>query len=216
MRVAIFIDGDNVSPAHADRIAALGQEAGDIGLCRVYTDASRPGGWHASHATRLIHAGTGKNAADLLLAIDAMDHCQPGAYDLTLIASSDGDFFHLATRLRERGLRVIGVGEPKAPKAFREACSRFVILNAETKSTSARISALDRNIYSVIVEHSRKGAGMRLVDLAPKIHSRFGIRISTLPERTWRAYLGARPTLYALDPRGPDAHVRYRPEGFAA
>jgi hypothetical protein len=42
-----------------------------------------------------------------------------------------------------------------------------------------------------------------------------GVQISTLPEKKWRTYLSARPALYELDPRGPDAHVRFKARGFA-
>lgn len=52
--------------------------------------------------------------------------------------------------------------------------------------------------------------GMRIAALGPLMHARHGTRISTFPERTWRAYLAARPELYFLDPRGPEARVRLR------
>lgn len=216
MRVAILIDGDNVSPAHAEVIAALARTEGKIDLHRVYTDATRPSGWHDARGARVIHAGTGKNAADLLLAIDAMDHCLPGAFDTLVLASSDGDFAHLAIRLRERGLTVIGAGESKAPKGFRDSCTRFVALDQKVPKSAPATCAtpFDHNIRSVIAEHSRNGAGIRLTELAPRMHTRYGIRISTFPERSWRAYLTARADLFDLDPRGPDAHVRFRPEGF--
>ncbi|MCV2865605.1 NYN domain-containing protein [Albidovulum sediminicola] len=123
--------------------------------------------WHGAAGFRLIHAGTGKNAADLLLCIDAMELAMGQSFSDVVIASSDGDFAHLAVQLRERGLRVIGVGEAKAPPLFRAACTRFEVVSGKA------------------------------------------------PERTWRAYLAARPSLYELDPRGPEAKVRFLPAGFA-
>ena len=71
-------------------------------------------------------------------------------------------------------------------------------------------------IRAMIAQHSKKGSGMRIAELAPKMHVAHGIKISTLPEKTWRSYLTARPALYDLDQRGPEAMVRFRPEGFAA
>lgn len=215
VRVAILVDGDNLSPAYAEPIAALGRAEGRIDLHRVYTDATRPSGWHEARGARMVHAGRGKNAADLLLAIDAMEHCTPGAFDALVLASSDGDFAHLATRIRERGLTVIGAGERKAPPGFRDSCTRFVTLDRSPRLPAQRPTPLDRNIRSVIAEHSRNGAGMRLAELAPRMHARFGTRISTYPERTWRAYFAARNDLFDLDPRGPDAHVRFRADAFA-
>ena len=55
---------------------------------------------------------------------------------------------------------------------------------------------------------------MRISELAPKMHSSHGVKISSLVERTWRAYLLKRPELYQLDPRGPEAKVRFVPQGF--
>ena len=43
-----------------------------------------------------------------------------------------------------------------------------------------------------------------------------GVKISELPEKRWRSYLAVRPALYDLDPKGPEALVRFRPEGFAS
>jgi len=57
---------------------------------------------------------------------------------------------------------------------------------------------------------------MRIMDLARNMHIQHGVKISTYPEKTWRAYLAARPDLYELDPRGPEAMVRFLPQGFAA
>lgn len=57
---------------------------------------------------------------------------------------------------------------------------------------------------------------MLIGELAPKMHAKHGTQISRQPEGTWRGYLSKRPTLYDLDPKGPGAMVRFRPEGFAA
>lgn len=66
----------------------------------------------------------------------------------------------------------------------------------------------------MIVLHSKTGQGMRIAELAPKMHNAHGVKISSLPEGTWRAYLSKRPALYELDPRGQEAKVRFVPEGF--
>ncbi|MCB2133328.1 MAG: NYN domain-containing protein, partial [Rhodobacteraceae bacterium] len=176
--------------------------------------------------------GIGKNAADLLLSIEAMELAMSQAFSSVVIASSDGDFTHLATRLRERGLCVIGVGEDKAPKAFRGACTRFDVVGARTAEAAPAapkpvpaaerpverkdgVSDLDLRIRDMIRQHSTKAQGMRITDLNPAMSKAHGTRISLQPERSWRAYLAARPALYDLDPRGPEAKVRFRPAGFA-
>ena len=192
-------------------------------VLRVYGNATLLPAWQAASGYRLIHSGTGKNAADLLLAIDAIELVLLHSFSVVLIASSDGDFTHLALRLRERGLHVIGVGETKAPATFRGACSSFLQLADKTEEAARApenrsgvgISPLDRTIRDVIATHSHKRQGMRIDELSGFMHSHHNVRISTYQEGSWRAYFLARPTLYDLDPRGPDAKVRFKPEGFA-
>jgi hypothetical protein len=70
----------------------------------------------------------GKNSTDTLLIIDAMDLLYTGNLDGFAIVSSDSDFTSLATRLREAGKSVYGLGQRKTPEAFRTACTRFIFL----------------------------------------------------------------------------------------
>lgn len=230
---AILVDGDNLSARHAAAILEIGRSQGDATIIRTYLDARTATEWHGANGYRLVHAGCGKNATDILMAIEAMDLAHLHGIRSFVIASSDGDFTHLTLRLRELGAQVTGVGEAKAPKAFRASCSAFVELASGkpavqgcTKPAAQNgprlvstgvpgVSELDRQIRAMIAQHSTKGEGMRIADLAPKMHVAHGIRISTLPEKTWRSYLLARPGLFDLDPRGPDAKVRFRPGGFA-
>ncbi len=225
-RVAILIDGDNIGAPHSGRIAALGRAEGEVAVHRAYADASNGSGWDAVPGVSLIHAGSGKNAADILLCIDAIEMVHASGVETFVLASSDRDFCHLAARLRLRGARVIGVGEAKAPDGFRAACTRFDCLTSDPWPESPvpvpatpplpGPSELDRRIRDVIAAHSRKGAGMQIADLNTQMRARYEIRISARPERNWRRYLCNRPSLYDLDPRGPEAHVRFIPEGFKA
>lgn len=219
--VAVLVDGDNISGKHAERILSIASGYGDLKVVRVYVDAQRPSDWHGAIGYRMLHAGTGKNASDLLLALDAMELALSSDMRSFVIASSDGDFAHVAFRLREYGARVVGIGENKAPRAFRACCTDFVELEARqavslVPKPQSGVTEMDLMIRAMIAEHSKLGAGMRIAELSPKMHSRHDVRISSYPERSWRAYLAARPTLYDLDPRGPEAKVRFRPEGFAA
>lgn len=219
--VAVLVDGDNISGKNGAAILGISKEHGDPIVVRAYLDAQRASDWHGAIGYRLVHAGSGKNASDILLAIDAMDLVHAKTAMRFIIASSDGDFTHLAVRLRELGAKVIGVGEAKAPHMFRASCSSFVELGATPKvklvpKAPSGIADMDLKIRAMIAEHSKKGAGMRIAELAREMFVLHGIKISTLPEKTWRSYLIARPALYDLDPRGPETMVRFRPEGFAA
>lgn len=230
-RVAVFVDGENVSADHAPRIRAVANALGTPEMVRVYGNASILPKWDGMPGFRFIHSGTGKNATDILLTVQAMEAALSGAFAALVIASSDRDFTHLVTRIRELGVEVVGVGEAKAAQQFRVACTRFEVLAAaKIKSVPGPVrpapivplqlpepcvSDLDRKIRDFIAIHSTNGQGVPIHQLGPTMHSLHKVRISSYPERTWRAYLSRRPALYALDPKGPDARVRFRAAGFA-
>jgi hypothetical protein len=220
-RIAVLVDGDNISASHSSQVLSEAKKLGRVDIARVYAASNHQSDWLTTPGYRLMHAGAGKNSADLLLCIDAMELALIGGLENFVIVTSDGDFKHIAQRLRERGLHVLGLGEAKAPKSFRLACTEFGLLktrhtcrNATAIPEGGNFSKLDLNIRTMIAQHSENGGGMRIVDLAPKMHTAHGTRISTYPERNWRAYLTQRPALYDLDPRGAEAHVRFRAEGF--
>lgn len=134
--LAVLIDADNTSPkwtkAIFDEIAAMGEAS----VRRVYGDFSsqQMSGWNKVQAEfgLVPHhqpANTvGKNASDIALVIDAMDLMHSGRFDGFVLVSSDSDFTRLASRIREQGLDVYGIGAQKTPEAFRKACKRFIFL----------------------------------------------------------------------------------------
>jgi uncharacterized protein (TIGR00288 family) len=135
-RIAVLIDADNTS---AKLIKEMFDELagyGTITVKRAYGDWTNPHltGWrdvllgNAISPQQQFAYTVGKNATDSALIIDAMDLLYSGNVEGFAIVSSDSDFTPLATRLRESGKRVIGVGQRKTPKAFVEACERFVFL----------------------------------------------------------------------------------------
>ncbi|MHA6324681.1 NYN domain-containing protein [Roseivivax sp. CAU 1753] len=134
--LAVLIDADNTSPKYAralfEEIATLGEAA----VRRLYGDFSshHMTGWSkvAAELGLVPHhqpANTvGKNASDIALVIDGMDLMHSGRFDGFVLVSSDSDFTRLASRLREQGLEVYGMGMQKTPDAFRKACKRFIYL----------------------------------------------------------------------------------------
>lgn len=134
--LAVLIDADNTSPkwtrAIFDEIAAMGEAS----VRRCYGDFSsqQMNGWSKVQAEfgLVPHhqpANTvGKNASDIALVIDAMDLMHSGRFDAFVLVSSDSDFTRLASRIREQGLDVFGIGARKTPDAFRKACKRFIYL----------------------------------------------------------------------------------------
>ncbi|MEX0970475.1 MAG: NYN domain-containing protein [Paracoccaceae bacterium] len=148
--LAVLIDGDNIKPTDAgdifDEIAGLGEAA----VRRVYGDFSSPNmnGWNRVFGKHALvahqqHANTkGKNASDIALVIDAMDLMHTGRFDGFVLVSSDSDFTRLASRIREQGLVVFGIGERKTPASFREACNQFIYIeNIVAPATPAEQAA---------------------------------------------------------------------------
>ena len=239
-RIAVLVDGDNLSPAHAARIMAEAEKLGRVDVARVYGNANHPSDWMTAPGYRMIHAGCGKNAADVLLCIDAMELAMGGDWQGFVIASSDGDFVHLAQRLRERGLTVAGIGEAKAPPTFRSACASFVTIGTtESKASAAPqprgstshgpkdarqttsatvhpVGKIDGQIRDILGIAHGDARGMTLQQLSVAMSHRHQFRISGQPEKSWRAYLKARPALYVMRGQGAEVRVAINMQGIAS
>ena len=135
-RLAVLIDAENASARHARGVFEAARRLGDATVRRIYGDFSNGclASWNAAIGTYAIvpchqppHV-RGKNAADIALAVDAMDLMYRERLDGVALMSSDSDFTRLAQRLREGGLAVFGFGESKTPHAFRAACNLFETL----------------------------------------------------------------------------------------
>nr|WP_246176368.1 NYN domain-containing protein [Rhodovulum strictum] len=131
-----MIDADNIPARYAEPILKEITSFGEPALRRVYGDWSsdrlKPWAEKVLALGLLAHQETantkGKNASDIGLVIDAMDILHSGRFDGFVLVSSDSDFTRLASRIREQGLDVIGIGEAKAPVSLRNVCNRFVLI----------------------------------------------------------------------------------------
>lgn len=216
LTTALLIDGDNLSPDLADAIL---HACGPVPtIRRVYADLTIRTGWATVPGLRAIHAGQGKNAADLLLTIEAMDLVARGGATGFAIASSDGDFAHLAHRLREGGHPVTGIGEAKAPARFRAACTRFVELTPPTAppvactdpvgSIMPRDHAANAVLGAVVQTLRAAGGSKPLAVLGGEVGRNGALRAAGI--RDLRGWLAMHPGLFDLDPRGPAAKVRLK------
>ena len=150
-RLAVLLDADNTSPKLIKEMFEELAGYGTITVKRAYGDWTNPhlNGWrevllaNAISPRQQFAYTIGKNATDSALIIDAMDLLYSGNVEGFAIVSSDSDFTPLATRLRESGKRVIGVGQRKTPKAFVEACERFVFLEVLAGDSGATERAKD-------------------------------------------------------------------------
>lgn len=154
-RLAALIDADNVSPSHAAAILAELARYGVPTVKRAYGDwtTQQLTGWksalvqHAIQPVQQFANTVGKNSTDSALIIDAMDLLYSGNLDAFAIVSSDSDFTRLATRLRESGKTVYGLGQRKTPPALQAACDKFIfleVLSEDTEPAEAASSADDQ------------------------------------------------------------------------
>ncbi len=136
IKLAVLIDGDNIPSAYVKEMMAEIAKYGNPTIKRIYGDWTKP---HLSKwknvllenaVTPIQQYGytTGKNATDSAMIIDAMDILYSEKVDGFCLVSSDSDFTRLATRLREAGMQVFGIGEKKTPNPFIVACDKFIYI----------------------------------------------------------------------------------------
>lgn len=154
LKLAVLIDADNVPSSN---VKGMMEEIAKYGIPtfkRIYGDWTKPNlaGWKnvllENAITPIQQYGytTGKNSTDSAMIIDAMDILYTGKVDGFCIVSSDSDFTKLATRLRESGMKVFGLGEKKTPNPFIVACDKFIyleILKSSTASDSPKVQTQD-------------------------------------------------------------------------
>lgn len=134
LSLAFLVDGDNATAGLIGEMLAEAAKYGSVEIRRVYGDwaSGKFSSWrsvvqeHALVPIQQFVAVSGKNSTDSALIIDAMDILHSGRVRGFCIASSDSDFTRLATRLRESGMFVIGMGRAQTPAPFRNACHVFV------------------------------------------------------------------------------------------
>lgn len=144
LRLAVLIDADNIPYSNVRGMLEEIAKYGTPTFKRIYGDWTRPtiAGWksvlleNAITPIQQYSYTKGKNSTDSALIIDGMDILYSGKVDGFCIVSSDSDFTRLATRLREAGMKVIGIGERKTPHPFIVACDKFIYLEIITSSTT--------------------------------------------------------------------------------
>lgn len=196
-RVALLIDGENISAGFAGKLIVEAGRLGDLAIKRAYGNARRIPGWDFAPGIRLIHAGDGKNAADLLLTVQAMQIFHEGKASIFVIASSDGDFSHLVTHLRERGATVIGAGESKTPEGFRKSCCKWLPIAGEQAN-------VDDAITKIFESYPK---GMAISQVNREICQRHAITLADVSESSWRAYFKARTQSYKISGQGEQTRI---------
>ncbi|MGY6274903.1 NYN domain-containing protein [Methylomonas sp. MgM2] len=160
-RFALLIDADNAQAKSIDAVLTETARYGDTTSRRCYGDWTSPQlvQWksvlnkHAIQPIQQFSYTTGKNATDSALIIDAMDLLYTGKFHGFFLVSSDSDFTKLATRIRESGLEVIGIGRRSTPEPFRAACNKFIftetIMDDEASTLDARSIGDSKAFFNV-------------------------------------------------------------------
>ncbi len=191
LKLAVLIDGDNIPSAYIKEMMEEIAKYGNPTIKRIYGDWTKP---HLSKWKNLLLENaitpiqqygytTGKNATDSAMIIDAMDILYSEKVNGFCLVSSDSDFTRLATRLREAGMNVIGIGEKKTPEPFIVACDRFIyieILKGRSKETE--------NETTTTNEKTEKKSGVDKI--TPKVIRLISKTISDLADDDGWAFLG--------------------------
>ena len=152
IKIAVLIDADNVPSNQIKEMMEEVAKYGNPTIKRIYGDWTKPqlGKWknvlleNAINPIQQYGYTSGKNATDSAMIIDAMDILYTGRVDGFCLVSSDSDFTKLATRLREAGLLVIGMGEKKTPDPFIVACDKFIYLEILQKESEGQEDSKDK------------------------------------------------------------------------
>ena len=145
LNIALLIDADNASPAGLDPVLTVLAELGEVNIRRVYGNWRKQSlkGWadlvhrYGIEPQQQFDLTRGKNATDMKMTIDAMDLLFSERVDGFGIMSSDSDFMPLAMRIRQDGVPVYGFGDAKTPEAFKQACTRFIDVQALIRKEQA-------------------------------------------------------------------------------
>lgn len=194
VKLAVLIDADNVPYANVREMFEEIAKYGTPTFKRIYADWTKPtvSGWkkvlleNAITPIQQYSYSTGKNASDSALIIDAMDILYTGKVDGFCIVSSDSDFTRLATRLREAGMKVIGIGEKKTLNPFITACDKFIYMEI-LKPEIAEHSEVGNEKTS---KKSKKPALKPLNKIDPAIIKLFTHSITDLADENGWTYLG--------------------------
>ena len=189
LKLAVLIDGDNIPSAYVKEMMEEIAKYGNPTIKRIYGDWTKP---HLSKWKNILLENaitpiqqygytTGKNATDSAMIIDAMDILYSEKVNGFCLVSSDSDFTRLATRLREAGMQVFGIGEKKTPDSFIVACDKFIyieILKYRTEGSELELT------------ESQSSQKDNIDKITPKVIKLISSTISDLADDDGWAFLG--------------------------
>jgi len=199
-KIAILIDGDNAQAGLLSQMLVETGRYGQVTVRRIYGDwtTNSMNSWkdtlnfHAFQPIQQFRYTIGKNATDSAMIIDAMDILHSGDVDGFCLVSSDSDYTRLATRIRETGIFVMGIGEKKTPKPFVNACDVFVFTENLVKENKSVQQKSSKNTIS------KKNKGKKDdLDPMPILIQAFEMSVQ---EDGWASLANMGNALYQVDP----------------
>jgi hypothetical protein len=198
LRLAVLIDADNIPYSNVKGMLEEIAKYGTPTFKRIYGDWTKPtvSGWksvlleNAITPIQQYSYTQGKNATDSAMIIDAMDILYSGKVDGFCLVSSDSDFTRLATRLREAGMKVIGIGERKTPSPFIIACDKFIYIEILNTPLTIHEPATRRRKSGNPVQSKQNKAESDQQIQIKKAKRLIASSISDLADENGWAYLG--------------------------
>lgn len=195
LKLAVLIDADNVPYANVKEMFEEIAKYGVPTFKRIYADWTKPtvSGWknvlleNAITPIQQYSYSSGKNSSDSALIIDAMDILYTGKVDGFCIVSSDSDFTRLATRLREAGMKVIGIGEKKTLTPFITACDKFIYIEILKKPD---LEIQPESNTKKPTKNSKPQTSSPISKIDPKIIKLFADSVDDLEDEDGWAFLG--------------------------
>ena len=200
-KIAMLIDGDNAQAGLLSQMLVEAGRYGQVTVRRIYGDwtTTSMNSWkdtlnfHAFQPIQQFRYTIGKNATDSAMIIDAMDILHSGVVDGFCLISSDSDYTRLATRIRETGIFVMGIGEKKTPKPFVNACDVFVF----TENLAAEKKAVQQKNINQQKTKKTKVDDKEELDPMPVLSQAFEMAVQ---QDGWASLANFGNALYQVDP----------------
>lgn len=198
LRLAVLIDADNIPFNNVKGMLEEIAKYGTPTFKRIYGDWTKPtvAGWKnvllENAITPIQQYGytKGKNSTDSAMIIDAMDILYSGRVDGFCIVSSDSDFTRLATRLREAGMKVFGIGERKTPSPFIVACDKFIYLEIINSPVTSQEPVRSNKTKGKPSRSPQKSAENDQQTQTKRVRQLIATSITDLADENGWAYLG--------------------------
>ena len=213
-RVALLVDGENLSAETAGFLITTAAKSGAVIVKRVYGVVTRLGGWTSAPGFRVVHVPPGKDSADIALSLEALELALTRQVDVVVIATSDRDMTLVALRLVELGFPVVGIGEAKAPAAFRKACRVFVPIPVKDAPEVKQPDFKDRMRHFLQQEGAASAGWVTLSALGQPRAKALGISKTEAgigKSASWLDWFKKDPQVYEIEERGTQSRARLRP-----